>query len=368
MKILLITHAFLPDIGGSEAVAYDYANLLVGQGHEVTVLSKNYQNPITNTSFKYIQVPNRYGSYFWKYNFGRFLRKINLEEYDSIILNQSPAPVIAGAYFSEKALKKTIAIIQGFEVEYIYHNRRILSDFFHRLLRFKLLHKKCLLNCRKVVSVSEFHKQKVVKAAKLESVASKFQVVYTGIDKDIFKPVFSDFRNKYGIRYKEILITVARVEKMKGFAEMLGIFQRLMTISQDYLWVIVGDGPYLSELREKVKHSNLGNSIMLLGRKKREELGYYYSAANCFWLLSNYDECLPLVYLEAQACGIPAIGRNKGGTKETILHNKTGFLVDGEEECLDILLNKKYKSISAIELQQFASRFDKNIATQALIE
>ena len=36
-NILIITHAFLPDIGGAQAVAYDYANLLVDLGHKVTV-------------------------------------------------------------------------------------------------------------------------------------------------------------------------------------------------------------------------------------------------------------------------------------------------------------------------------------------
>ena len=37
-KILIITHAFLPDIGGAQAVAYDYAYLLVDLGYKVTVL------------------------------------------------------------------------------------------------------------------------------------------------------------------------------------------------------------------------------------------------------------------------------------------------------------------------------------------
>ncbi|WP_251619752.1 glycosyltransferase family 4 protein [Odoribacter lunatus] len=363
----MITHAFLPDIDGGVIVAYDYANLLVKQGHKVTVLSKKYRNPLTNTLFKYVQVPNRYGSYFWKYNFGCFLHKMNIEEYDFIILNQSPTPIIAGAYFPEKVLKKTIPIIQGLEVEYIYRNRKFLSNLFHIFLRFKPLHKKCLLACKKVISVSEFHKQKVIEAAKLESISSKFQVVYTGIDKDIFKPILSDFRDKFGVYHKEILITVARIEKMKGFSEMLGIFQRLTAISKDYLWVIIGDGSYMLELKEEIRQNNLDNSVMLLGRKKREELGYYYSAANCFWLLSNYDECLPLVYLEAQSCGIPAVGRNKGGTKETILHNKTGFLIDSEEECLDILLNQRYKQIKSSDLKIFSDRFDKTEAVKQLI-
>lgn len=72
----------------------------------------------------------------------------------------------------------------------------------------------------------------------------------------------------------------------------------------------------MQSLKEEVKREGLATSVIFLGRRNRDELSYYYSAADCFWLLSNYDECLPLVYLEAQACGIPAIGRKKGGRKK----------------------------------------------------
>lgn len=63
-NILIITHAFLPDLDGGIIVAYDYANLLVDLGHKVTVLSKEYKNLIQSTKFTYIQVPNKYGEYF----------------------------------------------------------------------------------------------------------------------------------------------------------------------------------------------------------------------------------------------------------------------------------------------------------------
>lgn len=62
-NILIITHAFLPDLDGGIIVAYDYANLLVDLGHK-TVLSKEYKNLIQSTKFTYIQVPNKYGGIF----------------------------------------------------------------------------------------------------------------------------------------------------------------------------------------------------------------------------------------------------------------------------------------------------------------
>ncbi|WP_286156169.1 glycosyltransferase [Parabacteroides goldsteinii] len=120
-------------------------------------------------------------------------------------------------------------------------------------------------------------------------------------------------------------------------------------------------------MKEEVKREGLATSVIFLGRRSRDELSFYYSAADCFWLLSNYDECLPLVYLEAQSCGIPAIGRKKGGTQETIQDRRTGFLVKSDEECLEILLNREYRYIEKDALRDFSASFDKIQAAQSLI-
>ena len=39
-----------------------------------------------------------------------------------------------------------------------------------------------------------------------------------------------------------------------------------------------------------------------------------------------------MIQLEAQACGRPVVSINAGGPADTIVHNKTGFLVDVGEE------------------------------------
>ena len=366
-KVLIITHDFLPQLGGAQVVAYDYANLLLSLGYDVTVMSKAYPNPIQNTPFHYIQVPNRFGKYLWLLNFGCFFKSFSFDIYDCIFLNQYPDTTVAGKFFDEKTLKKSIPIIQGLDVEGIYKNKKIINNLFHLFLRLKHCHRRAIKFSRKVVSVSEFHKWKVLRAAGMEFYADKFQVIHTGINRTVFHPVFSDFKQKMGWENKELLVTVSRIEKMKGFVEMLEVFAKLVSHNDAYQWLIIGDGLFLKELRQLIAEKGLSDKIYLLGAKKREELKYYYSAADCFWLLSNYDECLPLVYLEAQSCGIPVIGRNKGGVVETINHGKTGFLVNNEAECLDILLNKKYKVINTNDLNTFVGEFDRIEATKALI-
>lgn len=368
MKILIITYDFIPDTIGAGIVAYSYANHLSDLGYDVSVLSRYYSDPVENPRFHYLQVEkSKLGNRFWLYDWGKYLKNMNLNQYDTIVLNQSNLPVVFGKYINLSVLNKTIVIIQGLEVEWLYDNKSSLSTFVHFAFRFKCYHRKCLLNCRKIVSVSEFHKQKVIDAAKLNCIKDKFEVVYTGIDKKVFYPTLSSFRKERKIDNKEILVSVSRIIKMKGYLEMLSVFKKIMEKDSSFVWMIIGNGPYLEELKREVQTNRLSEYVIFLGGKTREELKYYYSMADCFWLLSNYDECLPLVYLEAQACGIPAIGRNKGGTRETIRNNETGFLVDTEEECVRLILNRSYKNISKKAIKEFVDLFDDWEAAKKLI-
>ena len=97
--------------------------------------------------------------------------------------------------------------------------------------------------------------------------------------------------------------------------------------------------------------------IIFEGAKNREELRYYYSNVDIFWLLSNFDESFGLVYLEAQACGCPAIGRNSAGVKEAINDGESGFLINSEDEVLDILKDKKYLKLKQEDVLSFSGKF-----------
>jgi glycosyltransferase involved in cell wall biosynthesis len=369
-NILIITHRFYPEItDGGVQVIYYYANQLVDLGYEVTVISKEYPCPVSDTKFKLIQVPNKYIERFWLFNHGVFFKQFDFDRFDHIILNQAIISIVAGKYFTDKTLSRCIPIVQGLEIEWIYKNKRILSWLFNIIfLRTQHYYNRLIIQCRKIVSVSYAHKNKMIKGGNLGNFTGKFQVVYTGIDRDVFCPIESDFRLKYHFTEKEtILISVSRIDKMKGYLSMLSIFKQLIVRDSTFRWVIVGDGPFLEELIEIVDNKGLSEYIVFIGKKDRKDLNYYYSAADCFWLLSDYEETFGLVYIEAQACGIPAIGFKRGGVGEAIIHNKTGFVVSSNEECLNILLNRTYKNILQSDINDFIRRFDKIKAAKELI-
>ena len=173
-----------------------------------------------------------------------------------------------------------------------------------------------------------------------------------------FEEKNNEFRKNHNIvKDSQVLLSVSRIVKQKGYFEMFEIFKKLVSNDNNFIWIVVGDGDYLGKLKQLTKDENLESNIMFVGTKSRSELRYYYSNADIFWLLSNFDESFGLVYLEAQVCGCPVISRNRAGSIESIEDNVSGFLVNSEEEVLDILQNKKYLNFRKKDILKVASRF-----------
>jgi len=143
------------------------------------------------------------------------------------------------------------------------------------------------------------------------------QVIPNGIDTEVFKPTPSDFKKRYGLDGKFLILGVANVwEKRKGFDYFLDLSKYL---SDDEIIVLVG----LSD--ERIK--NLPNNIIGIKRtNSAKELAEIYTAADVFFnptLEDNY----PTVNLEAQACGTYVITFDSGGAKETIISKESGVAI-----------------------------------------
>ena len=143
------------------------------------------------------------------------------------------------------------------------------------------------------------------------------QVIPNGIDTEVFKPTPSDFKKRYGLDGKFLILGVANVwEKRKGFDYFLDLSKYL---SDDEIIVLVG----LSD--ERIK--NLPNNIIGIKRtNSAKELAEIYTAADVSFnptLEDNY----PTVNLEAQACGTYVITFDSGGAKETIISKESGIAI-----------------------------------------
>ena len=84
--------------------------------------------------------------------------------------------------------------------------------------------------------------------------------------------------------------------------------------------------PEINRLKAIAAEEGVIDFITFAGRKSRDELKYYYSAADVF-ITTPWYEPFGITPLEAMACGIPVIGANVGGIKYSVADGVTGFLV-----------------------------------------
>ncbi len=93
--------------------------------------------------------------------------------------------------------------------------------------------------------------------------------------------------------------------------------------------VIAGDGRERKTLR-RLAAEQLPGRVRFVGKIPRSELYRYYSAADLF-VFPGIGESLGMVFLEAQACGLPVVAFNNAGVPEAVQDLKTGFLLPANE-------------------------------------
>ena len=133
-----------------------------------------------------------------------------------------------------------------------------------------------------------------------------------------------------------ILLQLGRLVPRKGVdnvIQALGCLHRAYGIRARLL-IVGGESytpdptltPEIGRLTQLAIQEGVADWVSFTGCRKRDDLRYYYSAADVF-VTTPWYEPFGITPLEAMACGIPVVGAAVGGIKSTVLDNETGFLV-----------------------------------------
>jgi phosphoheptose isomerase len=88
--------------------------------------------------------------------------------------------------------------------------------------------------------------------------------------------------------------------------------------------------PEIGRLQAIAEAEGVAGQVTFAGRRGREVLKYYYSAADIF-VTTPWYEPFGITPVEAMACGTPVVGAAVGGIKFTVADGKTGFLVPARD-------------------------------------
>lgn len=151
-------------------------------------------------------------------------------------------------------------------------------------------------------------------------------VVYNGTDPVVFSPG--------SVPEQPLsLLMVGNLLRGKGHELVLRAMQRLKDEFPHLQCRIIGEGADRERFAILARSLGLGDRVHFLGHQSRAEVAAAMRSCTLFVLPSRF-EGLGCVYLEAMACGKPAIGCRGQGIDEIIEHGTNGWLipVDGLEE------------------------------------
>ncbi len=177
--------------------------------------------------------------------------------------------------------------------------------------------------------------------------------IHNGVDTEVFKPTQSDFKEKYGLQDKFVILGLA--SKFLSFVNGETFKKVTASLLKDEVLILLG-------CNEEQSKDLPDNIIALPFIKDRDELCKIYSAADVF-VNCTREDTLPTVNMEPQACGTPVITYCNTGAKETV-DNQCGFTVENANsddliEKITMIKQNKKETYSALCRKWILDSFDK---------
>ncbi len=122
-----------------------------------------------------------------------------------------------------------------------------------------------------------------------------------------------------------LLLAVGRLHPVKNYAFLLQACFFLRESGTNARCLIAGEGPDRRRLVALIDELKLTDVVTLLGHIPHDEIGHYYEMADLV-VLTSHSEGVPLVLMEAMACGKIVLAPAITGIPELVIDGKTGFL------------------------------------------
>lgn len=168
-------------------------------------------------------------------------------------------------------------------------------------------------------------------------------------------------------KYDKIILYLGRVALQKDLKTLLFSVPNVIKFFPRTLFLIVGDGPEMENIKKIINKLEIGNNIVLLGKVKYGDVPKYYKIADVFCATSIYEgTCMTL--LEAAASKLPIVATKFAGAVDLIEDGKNGYVVEiGDSLTLSKKLNDilsdsgKIKIMGENNYNVFKNTFNKEV-------
>ena len=337
MKILLTTDWYKPVVNGVVTSVINLKKELESRGHEVRVLtlSRSYESYAEN------------GVYY--------IKSLNLEKIypnaRAVLPHMEPFvreliwwnPDVVHSQCEFMTFSYALKISKKCQCPLIHTYHTVYEDYIHYLpgglsnykTGAKLERKAVACFSKMILSRTS---QVIVPTKKVENILKKYgvgepvSVMPTGVDLSRFKePITLEEKNavkkRLGIPLEnKVLVSVGRLAKEKNLEELLEYFSRLVReeAGKNLTFLIAGDGPDRERLEKLAEELGIKDQVVFTGMISPDKVAGYYKLGDVFVCASN-SETQGITYIEALACGLPALCRRDDCLSQVVTDGYNGF-------------------------------------------
>ncbi|MET9020301.1 glycosyltransferase family 4 protein [Actinopolymorpha sp. NPDC004070] len=167
--------------------------------------------------------------------------------------------------------------------------------------------------------------------------AARMTRLTPGVDTETFRPGTGGevVRKQLGLPSdRPVVVCVARLTERKGQDTLITAWPHVLREVPGATLLVVGDGPYRADLERLADETGVRENVVFAGAVPWTDIPPYFDAGDVFAMpcrtrLAGLEpEGLGIVFLEAQASGLPVVVGDSGGAPDAVRHGETGYVVD----------------------------------------
>ena len=187
-------------------------------------------------------------------------------------------------------------------------------------------------NADAVVAANQFAKDRLLQIGIPEE---RIHKITPGVNSELFRPgpKAEHLIRQFGLQGSKVIMTAARLVPRKGHKVVLEALPQVLSRVPNLKYLIVGEGPELANLQNLTRQLQLHDVVVFVGNVPHDQIPNFYNLCDVMIMVNRLEaggdvESFGMVFTEANAMGKAVIGGRSGGTSESVVEAKTGFLVE----------------------------------------
>lgn len=335
---------------GAEKVLVCFANDLVSRGHEVEILEsydRGYLKPQFDSKVTFHCICSK--EYTAKYyaslaeirdtkSILQKLKKCGKLVFSKLVGYRRFAEKLAEEYYADKQYDVAINYLEIESPEFLrnaIHARKYIQWYHTDVANLddpestdRLI--PAFEKMDAIICVAESAKKSFV--GRYPQLADKTHVIYNFFDVDLIqKEAEEPFTYRAAESGVPILLSVGRMTPQKRYLRFLDVLARLRAEGFRFQWYMLGDGQEKKAIEQKIEELHLGDCVFLEGLTENP---YKYMKHCDLFVLPSGWEGFPTVTVEAKILRCPVLATDVSGIREQLVHGKTGWIVENDENAI----------------------------------